>query len=216
VLDANGNTPLIIATIWNKSDCIKLLLQKRANIFCKDKYGNSLLHIATREGSKESLGELFPYLPYAINVPNNRQFAPLHIAMIKGHNACAQLLVKKGATIDIRNKVGETPLHYAASTGNLQGIELLIGNGACIEAQNNNDVIANNIHLGGYTSLHFAVSKGHLKAVKKLVQLGANIHAKTVQGKTAYELAHEFGHQEIGKYLAIEIINHKANIDIEA
>ena len=46
----------------------------------------------------------------------------------------AELLIKKGASVNTRNYLGETPLHSAALHGFTPVIELLLANGADINA----------------------------------------------------------------------------------
>lgn len=176
IMDNNGDTPLGNAVIGDQLDCVKMLLAKRANALCKDKYGNSLLNHAAREGSIKSMEEILSCAFRVINTPNNNGFAPLHAAIKAGHIGCAELLIKAKATVDVRTtNVGDTPLHYAASTNRVDGIELLIKHGACIAAKSNKDAVVNNMHVGGYEPLHYAVHRGHLEAVKTLVQCGANL-----------------------------------------
>jgi ankyrin repeat protein len=202
LLNAEGDTALGVAAICNQAACVKFLLQKKAHASCIDKHGNTLLHNTAREGYIKSMRKLIPYLYRVINTSNNNGFAPLHTAIIKGHIPCAQLLLTAGAKVGIKTKNGDTPLHYAASNNNVQGIELLLNHGACINEKSNNEFIFSDMNLGGYTPLHYAAHRGHLQAVQKLVELGANICAKTTLEKTPLDLAYNYGHPKVGKYLA--------------
>jgi ankyrin repeat protein len=209
---AGGMTALNLATSFDHDFCVKFLLQNKANPFCMQDGDETCLHTAVRSGSIKSMDELFPYSYRIINAPNNRGFSPLHTAvmntgdtseqLLTNKRACAQLLINKGAAIEVRTRVGDTPLHYAASNDNVPCIELLVNSGACIDVRSNKEAIVKNIHVGGYAPLHYAAMLGKMGAVKKLVELGADVRAKTTLGKTALELAYDFKQQEVGTYLA--------------
>merc|ERR1712228_702650 len=59
-------------------------------------------------------------------------FTSLHHALAKGHFECAQLLVDRGADLNLLNEGGcfGTSLHYAVFKDNLDFVKMLIGKGA--------------------------------------------------------------------------------------
>ena len=85
---------------------------------------------------------------------------PLHIAVLVGHEGITELLLQKGADINIRarDQNGGTPLHWAAFLGNKQMAELLVEAGADI----------NSTDYDGYTPLDAAVSNPDLAPKTKL------------------------------------------------
>jgi ankyrin repeat protein len=71
---------------------------------------------------------------------------PLFYAIQLGHKDMAELLIAKGASIDLRDIAGYTPLFYAVQYGRKEIAELLISNGADVNAQD----------IGGYVLLNYA------------------------------------------------------------
>lgn len=60
------------------------------------------------------------------------EWTPLHFVKNK---ELAELLIKKGADVNVKDKWDSTPLHYAAYYGGKEIVELLVNNGANIEAK---------------------------------------------------------------------------------
>ena len=83
---------------------------------------------------------------------------------------------------------GHTALMYASMNGHIASVKKLI------ELQANVDL--QNLHTGD-TALHFAAQCGHTRTAELLVRDGhANTGIKNYKGKTAFELARDFGHGE--------------------
>uniref|UniRef100_A0A6C0I456 Uncharacterized protein n=1 Tax=viral metagenome TaxID=1070528 RepID=A0A6C0I456_9ZZZZ len=72
-----------------------------------------------------------------VNVNNNFEDTPLHVACMKeGNSAIVELLITRGANVESKNKFKETPLHVACcKVGNSAIVDLLITRGANIEKQ---------------------------------------------------------------------------------
>ncbi len=97
-----------------------------------------------------------------VNTPSNNalQVTPLHSAVAGKHLQIVELLLKKGAQPNVRERGGFTPLHTAAANGDVECIRMLILAGA-------------NIHLrsdDGKIPLHLAEEKNQHKAVDLLKQ----------------------------------------------
>ena len=63
---------------------------------------------------------------------------PLHEAASWGHMEIAELLIGKGADVNVKNGFGQTPLHWAAGNEGRQVAELLIAKGADVNAKDDN------------------------------------------------------------------------------
>ena len=50
----------------------------------------------------------------------------LHLAAVKGHTACLQLLLEAGGDVTKQDIGGATPLHSAALEGNYQEVRMLV------------------------------------------------------------------------------------------
>merc|ERR1712223_1661553 len=92
-------------------------------------------------------------------VPSSRDTA-LTIAADKGHCRFVELLLSRGAQVDVRNKKGNSSLWLAANCGHLDVVQLLHSAGADIDSQDNRKV----------SCLMAAFRKGHSKVVKWMVK----------------------------------------------
>eukprot|EP00912_Choanoflagellata_sp_UC4_P001032 UC4_evm3s638 len=95
-------------------------------------------------------------------------------------------LIKAGASVNHRNKLGQTPLHIAAMWGRTLSVQLLIVAGANINVQND-------AQLGRATPLHMAATgRGEAvkraEAAKKLVEAGANLKLENSGGYIPVQL----------------------------
>lgn len=94
----------------------------------------------------------------ATPVPSSRDTA-LTIAADKGHVRFVELLLYRGAAVEVKNKKGNSPLWLAANGGHLSVVELLYNRNANIDSQDNRKV----------SCLMAAFRKGHTKVVKWMV-----------------------------------------------
>ena len=114
-----------------------------------------------------------------INFMDDTEATALHKAASGGYNDIVQLLLTKGASIEVRNRFNNTPLHLAVWHGHTNTVELLLSNGASIEATNNiND-----------TPLHRAAWCGYTSMVELLLAKGASIEATDNYNNTPLHLA---------------------------
>lgn len=134
------------------------------------------LHLALSEPSLEAARVLIDWPKTDVNRLNGSGESALMLAALKGYQALAEKLIKKGADV---NKTGWTPLHYAATGGQLGIISLLLEKSAYIDAESPN----------GTTPLMMAAMYGTPAAVKLLLQEGADPQLKNQQGLSALEFA---------------------------
>merc|ERR1711879_517732 len=95
----------------------------------------------------------------AAPVPSSRDTA-LTIAADKGHYRFVELLLSRGAQVDVRNKKGNSSLWLAANGGHIDVVQLLYSAGADIDSQDNRKV----------SCLMATFRKGHSKVVKWMVK----------------------------------------------
>ena len=60
---------------------------------------------------------------------------PLHCAVTEGHADLAQLLISKGADVNVADERGMTALHWAAHYGRQDLLEMLCAGHADVEAR---------------------------------------------------------------------------------
>ena len=116
---------------------------------------------------------------------------PLTFAAIEGHKEIVELLIAKGADVEVADLLSATPLHRAASWGHKEIAELLITKGANVNAEDK----------WGNTPLHLAAYKGHKENVKLLIAKGADVNAKNEDGETPLDDAVRYKQTEIAALL---------------
>ena len=116
---------------------------------------------------------------------------PLIIACENGRRGCAHLLVKATAAIDKAEHLNAaTALHGACLNGAVECVELLLQARALL----------NVVDTDGATPLILAAHHGHIECVKLLVGAGAD-ELVEYEGKIAFELAEDAGHESCAKVL---------------
>jgi len=189
------------------------------------------IHQAAEAGNVDAVRRR---LAWGVN-PNSRtlwyRVAPLHKAAAHGRVEIVDLLLEKGAEVNIRNEGGETPLHYAARHGHVGVMKLLLdydadpaqkGTGCgtpmqwaaangqiqAIKTLLDHGVSIDQPGSGGGTALMEAVSHSQLETVKFLLANGANVDARAENGSTALFRG---PNAEIGRILW----DNGADIDVE-
>ena len=84
------------------------------------------------------------------NLRDEDQQTPLHMAALWDSRAVAELLLDRGAKIDVRDEYQQTPLHTAAMGNSRAVAELLLDRGADYEARNKNQLTP--LHLATITN----------------------------------------------------------------
>ncbi|XP_028299820.1 CARD- and ANK-domain containing inflammasome adapter protein [Gouania willdenowi] len=95
-----------------------------------------------------------------INTVNSSKNTLLHVAAEHGNVSAAELLICKGAKVDLQNNTGCTALHRAASRGHTDIVKALIQAGAPIHVVDDQ----------GRTPVHLAAEQLQLESVSVLVK----------------------------------------------
>ncbi|XP_023571478.1 ankyrin repeat and SOCS box protein 14 isoform X3 [Octodon degus] len=80
----------------------------------------------------------------------------------------ASLLIRHGASVNLRCANERTALHEAAKLGRQDMVKLVLGSGACPDPRS----------AYGFTPLALAAQNGHTKIMELLLQKGANAHSQ--------------------------------------
>ncbi|KAM9358027.1 CARD- and ANK-domain containing inflammasome adapter protein [Symphorus nematophorus] len=119
---------------------------------------DKLLHMIATDGEVALLEELLENTD--INTVTSCKETLLHVAAEYGHMSIVELLICKGARLDLQDNKGQSALHIAASRGHTEIVRALIQAGAPIYA----------LDLQGKTPVHLAAGSEHLNSVKVLVK----------------------------------------------
>ncbi|XP_044136846.1 ankyrin repeat and KH domain-containing protein 1-like [Bufo gargarizans] len=160
-IETNRNTALTLACFQGRAEVVSLLLDRKANVEHRAKTGLTPLMEAASGGYAE-VGRVLLDKGADVNsppVPSSRDTA-LTIAADKGHYKFCELLINRGAHIDVKNKKGNTPMWLAANGGHFDIVQLLVHAGGDVDAADNRKI----------TPLLSAFRKGHLKVVQFLVK----------------------------------------------
>ncbi|CAF1186000.1 unnamed protein product [Adineta ricciae] len=123
------------------------------------------LHKASWEGNLNKVMRLAQ--PGQINVKDQQQRTPLHLAVVKGHLEIVKHLVQRGAKLNVVDSDQRTPLIKAVLSGsqnpqlNYQICQVLI-NG-------DNDAAINHLDKLGRSALHYAIDYGNEDLVNLLL-----------------------------------------------
>lgn len=133
-----------------------------------------------------------------VHARDNKNGTSLHYAVTRpAATDLILFLVKSGSDINARGWENETPFNIAVSylnetrTENMEIVKVLAESGADINSRDNN----------GFTGLMQAAATGNNALADMLISLGANKALTDPYGKTARDIAYEFGSRYIWQQL---------------
>ncbi|XP_075854879.1 nuclear factor NF-kappa-B p105 subunit isoform X2 [Microcebus murinus] len=161
-------TPLHLAVLTKQEEVVEDLLRAGADLSLLDRLGNSVLHLAAKEGHETVLSILLKHKKAAllINHPNGEGLSAIHLAMVSNSLPCLLLLLAAGADVNAQEqKSGRTALHLAVEHDNisLAGCLLLEG-----------DAHVDSTTYDGTTPLHIAAGRGSTRLAALLKAAGAD------------------------------------------
>ncbi|WP_395461032.1 ankyrin repeat domain-containing protein [Wolbachia endosymbiont (group B) of Ablattaria laevigata] len=191
--DMYGWTLLHFAASRDKLSVVEFLFNNNANINAKDVYGNTPLHVAAQYSSSlEIVKFLLDKDISGINNITNNGWTPLHVAIQGNKLNTVELLLGRGADIEVRDIYNQTSLDLATRKGYLDIAGILkqvqldrklltiVESGGFNEAKG---LIAQGANIdtndkNGNTLLYSAAEIGDLDRIKFLLDNGANIETK--------------------------------------
>lgn len=109
-----------------------------------------------------------------LEVRNNRERTPLHVAVWEDQVEVAKVLVAAGANVDALDDLHETPWTATGVTGSVAMLEVILPAEPDLTIEN---------RFGG-TALVPACEAGHVAYVKRVIQVGLDVDHVTNQGLT--------------------------------
>ena len=185
-----NRTPLMKAAECGHFKIVEFLINHGASVNATDKYGNTALLLAVRERQNEIFCLVLQNVNDAgLYIVNQR--TPLMQVAACGQIEIVEVLINHGASINARDKYGNTALLFAARERQKGIVELLLQKGADVEIPDEDDI----------TPLMEAAECGHVQIVELLINHGASVNAKDKYGCTALSLALANNHNDIVQLL---------------
>lgn len=177
-------SPILLACYLKKPDLAEILLKYATEPSLFDACAMGRFDWVTHHLYKH---------PESIHAYTENGFTALSLAVYFGHEEIIRYLLLKGANPNqaARNNSGIYPLHTAINKQQNMLAKMLLEAGA----------YANVSEATGLSPLHAAAEQGNLEMIIALLEAGADVKAKTLDGKTAGDMAHAKGWIDIGRIL---------------
>ncbi|XP_075716736.1 nuclear factor NF-kappa-B p105 subunit [Rhinoderma darwinii] len=168
-------TPLHLAVITHQADIVQDITKAGGDPLMLDRNGNSVLHLACKEGDAATLSILLhdPKITEIIDLPNNEGLNAIHEAVIANSLPCLRVMIAARANVNAQEqKSGRSLLHLAVEQDNisLAGCLLLEG-----------DASVDSTTYDGNTPLHIAAGRGSTKLTALLKAAGADSYIENFE-----------------------------------
>mmetsp|Transcript_28727 Transcript_28727/g.46208 ORF Transcript_28727/g.46208 Transcript_28727/m.46208 type:complete len:289 (+) Transcript_28727:135-1001(+) len=197
-VDGFGDTALICAASQGHARVVQLLVGAGADAngvtTGSSLMAQSSLHLACKYAHAPVVRLLLDASAAPL-APDAQGYTALHWAASSGDTEIVQLLLSARCNINATSTDGNTPLHSAALGNNVEITQALI--------QQKGDVNATNDLL--HTPLHIAAMAARGETVQLLLRNGAFSCHKTGDGRTAHDLALEWGGHDSSVALLLAI-----------
>lgn len=186
-----GGTPIIMAASSGHVQTVRLLLDRGANPYLQNWYGNAL-HCASEAGRSDVIELLILWGMDPNESMNDRTF--LACALDRDSVDAVETLVNLGANLEAHHINYISHFFFNAAFENCEKIvDLFIRrNWVNIEMKD----------IYGHSAMHYAAMGGAIGVTKKLVEAGAGINALDETGKTPLDHATATRNQLVIKFLA--------------
>ncbi|XP_022983578.1 putative E3 ubiquitin-protein ligase XBAT31 [Cucurbita maxima] len=166
ILNRHNQTPLMLAAMSGRVDCVLKLIEAGANILMFDsKHRRTCLHYAAYYGHSDCLQAIL---------------SAAHTTPVSDSWGFARF-------VNIRDGDGSTPLHLASRQNQPQCVRILLINGAL--------VCVSTCSCPGSSPLHLAARGGSLDCVRELLAWGADRFQFDSYGRIPFKVALKHKHQ---------------------
>ncbi|XP_046342732.2 serine/threonine-protein phosphatase 6 regulatory ankyrin repeat subunit A-like isoform X2 [Haliotis rufescens] len=190
--DDVGRTPVMLAVLKGHKAVFDLLVSKGCDLTVKDTYGDNILHAAWKGGNVEIVKYIVSHNIVDINSADDVGRTPVMLAVLKGHKAVFDLLVRKRCDLTVQDEDGDNILHAACNGGNVEIVEYIV----C-----HNIVDINSAGNMRRTPVMLAELKGHKAVFDLLVSKGCDLTVKDKDGDNILHRACKRGNVEIVEYI---------------
>ncbi|MFV0948936.1 ankyrin repeat domain-containing protein [Wolbachia endosymbiont of Nasonia giraulti] len=152
----------------------------------------TLLHVAFLDNQENVVKALLAAQGIDVNLQNQSQETPLHLAIKEGNEKIVEALLNKGADVNLRDKSESTPLHLAIKKGNENIVKALLAvDRINVDLQDKSES----------TPLCLAAEKGKMKIVEALLAKKPSIDLPNKYGDTPLYVAARGHHKKIVRAL---------------
>ena len=240
----SGETPLLIATRYNRLDMIPILLNKGADIEAYNKKGFSCLQRAVAFNLPHMIQTLLGCgADYTACTQDDKARSVFHLAAFDEKIECLktllQILMPYG--LEVKDAHGHTPLHVAALANQCEAFKVLMAWGSSVYTPLSDRDGATALHIAathkegnifdqiiehypysleictrkGDTPLHKAASTNNYRIAKKILDCDGNINAQNEYGYTPLHLLFLKEEHTINLDMLNLFLSHGANIWIQ-
>ena len=209
-------SPLNAALAAGHLDIAQFLLGRGADVNSRSIDGQTGLYIASSRGYTDLVQSLIALIDRGADLnalctdynetSDEVLWTPLHLAVHDEQPDVVNLLLERGADMEILSSRGQTALYMASSLGSAEVVRLLIDHGADVNAECADYEDGKEVQ---WTPLHAAAYKDHPDIALLLLEHGANTEIRSSQNQTALYVASSRGLAEVVRLL----INRGANVD---
>lgn len=222
---SKGWSDLHISVAFDRTDEVQRLLTEkdRVPLDCRDREGNTPLHLAASKGKLDS-AKVLVSAGAQVDARSNDGRTALHRAAANGDRRMVEMFLDVGADPTISDfDLGRSAFDVARDKGHKEVVKILDRGASVLSAARRGDVdlLESLLEKGasssfsdqyGLTPLHIAAIKGHKDAVMMLVEFGADLESQDAEGHTPLHLAVEGGSVEIVQVL----IDRGANVNTKS
>ena len=178
-------TPLFAACEGGNLAIVKKLVSCGADVTTKDRNLSSVLGAASKEGHPDVLRFLLGLESLNLPAEGADVSSPLNLACVGNHPQAANLLLEKGADVDVEGEYHYGPLFRACQDGNHEIARLLVDAGAWSNVGKDGG-----LWVRGLVTASF---HGYVDVIRVLLDAGVDVDGLDAFGNTALCTASRYG-----------------------
>lgn len=173
--DMYGRTPLHVAVHYDGFNVVNALLtnisaegseEKSCMVNLLDYSGNTALHLASRNNSKEVVSLLLS-VGAKVGIKNNKGETALHIAARASSKDVVNVLLDSGEDVNATSSSGDTPLHIACFNENEEAVRLMLCMGAKLVVKNKEGMTPLQCAMHNRLGMPYEVPCSEIKNIEK-------------------------------------------------